>query len=198
MAEIISNSITICAKKCFSSKTANRSSSRSTPRFSIEVREAYKEHKEACKQWRLAGRPASAEEPAKAEKLKTQTTLQKIRRETEECKTREFNNDLMNSYHTNISQIYSKINRCRDDKNGGEIKEIETLEGIFKGSQVLEGFRLNTQNLCSEKADNEFQKEFLSRCENDLLIIIDIITNEAKNIPPIKVIDLAGNSVKET
>jgi len=132
------------------------------------------------------------------QKKRTQRILQRMRRETEECKTREFNNDLMNSYHTNISQIYSKINRCRDDKNGGEIKEIETLEGIFKGSQVLEGFRLNTQNLCREKADNEFQKEFLSRCENDLLIINDIITNEAKNIPPIKVIDLAGNSVKET
>ena len=67
------------------------------------------------------------------------------------------------------------------------ITEIETFNGTYEGDQVLEGFRVNTEYLCSEKPNSFYGDEFQRQCKNDLLVINDIILNEDRNIPPITI-----------
>ena len=187
LAEMISNSITVCAKKCFAIKHPKKFAGRSTPYFSSELRQAYKSHREICKKWRIAGRPISSEHPAKAAKVQSQRFLQKIRRENDYMKNKDFNDDLMRTYHSDISQIYSKINKCGNVNRQDKISEIETLRGTFTAPNVLDGFRLNTEYLCSEKQNGFFKEEYLQQCEKDLLVINDIIACESRNISPITV-----------
>ena len=186
LAEILSNTLVLCASKCLKSKEIKTSHKKKTPYFPPDVRQAFKNHRQICKQWRLAGRPMSPHHPAKAAKISSQRFIQKLRHENRDAETRAFNNDLMNTYHSNISQVYSKLNKFSQNTSQAAISEIETLKGTFQGNEVLEGFRVNSEYLCSEKPNN-FENDFLKQCETDLLIINDIIISESKNIPPITI-----------
>ena len=188
LAEMISNSIAICAKKCFQSKGVRKPKKRKSPAFSSNLRNAYQQHKTICKQWRLAGRPNSPHHPAKAAKIQSQSYLQKVRKLEEQRSHELLHTDLMNTYRTDITQIYSKLKQFRNESDkDNEITEIVTLNGTFKGSEVLEGFRTNTEFLCSKKYDKNFHEDFLDQCNNDLIIINDLISNEPKMIPPITI-----------
>lgn len=73
---------------------------------------------------------------------------------------------------------------------------------VFKGENVLEGFRANTEYLCNEKPDNNdanFSDDFLERCKEDLTIINEISEFETLEIPPIdliKIKEIVGKKLK--
>ena len=66
-----------------------------------------------------------------------------------------------------------------------EISEIETFHGCYRGDNVLEVFRANTEHLCNEKDGKNYSDEFLNRCLEDLIIIDEISEDEELKIPPI-------------
>ena len=72
-----SNMIALCAKKCFETKKTKGTYKKATPRFSRELNDAYQDHKQTCNEWRKAGRPLSADHPAKQAKLISQRRIQK-------------------------------------------------------------------------------------------------------------------------
>ena len=193
LAEMVSNMIAICAKKCFktdnSRKPQKDSHSNKTPYFSKPVREAYKEHLKICKEWRRSGRPSSNNHPAKIAKLKSQRRLQALQREEIANKAKTQHNDLMETHDKEISEVYKKLQKIRGKhQNPSNISEINTFLGTYKGDNVLEGFRANTEYLCNEKLDDkdtDFSDDFLERCKEDLRIINEISEHEVLKIPPI-------------
>ena len=191
LVEIVSNTLVISAQKCFPVKQQTKHTQTKTPRFSKVLIEAHNHHLKICKEWRKAGRPSSDCHPAKQAKKESQRNLQKITREEEKSKSLRQNEDLMNAHDKNITQTYVKLKKIRgENKRRVNIPEIETLSGTYKGINVLEGFRANTEHLCNEKSDKNFKDDFLNRCEEDLIHISDIAEFEPLRIPPIKLEDM--------
>ena len=92
----------------------------------------------------------------------------------------------METYNKNISDVFKKLKKiCGDNMNSMDIPEINTFLGCYTGSNVLEGFRANTQILCNEKEGKNFSEGFLKRCNEDLIIINEIAKDEDLVIPPI-------------
>ena len=81
LAEMSSNMIAICARKCFETRKPKGPCKKTTPKFSKELNDAYQEHKSTCNEWRKAGRPSSADHPAKHAKLISQRKIQRISRD---------------------------------------------------------------------------------------------------------------------
>ena len=107
-----------------------------------------------------------------------------MRRTDEEETEKAFNDDLMDSYNNNMTDIFSKLSRFRKEVgHNDKISEIETLKGTFTGPEVLEGFRQNTEHLCSDNPNEHFQEDFLQQCRKDHIISNDIVKDEARNIP---------------
>ena len=189
LAEMTSNMLVMCAEKCFEWKESKHSHVKATPRFSKPLREAYKNHIQICKEWRKAGRPISNTHKAKSDKLESQRYIQKLQRDEESHKAKAQHEDLMDTYDKNISDVCKKLKQIRGDESKcNNISEIETFLGAYKGDNVLEGFRANTEYLCNEKSDKsdtDFSDEFLLRCMEDLIIINDISEDEPLKIPHI-------------
>ena len=191
LAEMCSNMLAICAEKCFKVKLSKHAHTRQTPRFSKHIREAYHNHATICKNWRKAGRPASTKHPAKANKLISQRYLQKLLRDEEAGKAMSQHNDLMDTHDKNMTDIFNKLNKIRRSQTKTtSIPEIETLKGVYKGENVLEGFRANTESLCNEAINTNFSEDFIRRCEEDLIIIDDLSKHEGMKIPPITIENL--------
>ena len=191
LAEMSSKMIAICAKKCFESKKSKATQKKTTPKFSQELNGAYQEHKQNCNNWRKAGRPQSADHPAKYAKLISQRKIQKISRDEEANQARANHDDLMATHHTNISEVCKKVKKIiGETAKTTDIPEIETLVGKFKGNNVLEGFRANTEYLCNDKTSKNFSDQFLNRCNEDLIIINEISKHEDLRIPPMNTQDL--------
>ena len=144
---------------------------------------AFKMHENVCRQWRLQGRPKDANHPAKIAKLKSQRNLQRISREEEALKAHKNHEDLMSTFKHNISQVCQKLKKIR----GEEIKNvnipfIETLNGIYRGKNVLEGFCSNTEALCNDESETS-NHEFYKMCVKDNMMIFDIAVQESIKIP---------------
>ena len=106
-------------------------------------------------------------------------------RDEESERAKPNHDDLMETYNKNISDVYKKLKKISGDKvNSIDIPEINTFLGCYTGSNVLEGFRVNTQILCNEKEGKNFSEEFLKRCNEDLIIINEIAKDEDLVIPP--------------
>ena len=81
------------------------------------------------------------------------------------------------------------------------ISEIETFSGWYRGDNVLEGFRANTEQLCNEKPealDTHFSEDFRSRCIEDMIIINELSEDEPLKIPHITVEQLKEIVSKKT
>ena len=166
LAEMSSRMIALCAEKCFETKKSKGPRKNNTPRFSKELNDAYHMHRQVCKEWRKAGRPTSSEHPAKLSKLQSQRKIQKISREEEATKARGNHDDLMATHDKNITDVCIKIKKIvGENSKPVNIPEIETFLGKYKGDNVLEGFRANTEHLCNVKTSKTFSNEFLNRCE---------------------------------
>ena len=77
--------------------------------------------------------------------------MQQIIRNEEREKITNISNELLNTYQADINQVFKKLKKLHGENDKAvQIPFLETLEGIFKGDDVLEGFRKNTQLLCSE------------------------------------------------
>ena len=190
LAEMASNMIAISAEKHFENKSSRRTqkTTHKTPLFSKTIHEAYSNHINICKKWRLQGRPKDNTHPAKLAKLESQRALQKIQRDEVSENAKKQHEELMDTFNQNLSEVCIKLKKIR----GQQIKppiipEIETFVGKYSGDNVLEGFRANTEYLCNEKPDNpetDFSDKFLHKCREDMMIINDIIENETLKIPP--------------
>ena len=186
LAEMSSKMIAICAKKCFESKQSKGPYKKCTPRFSKELNNAHQRHKKVCNEWRKAGRPISSDHPAKMAKLQSQREIQKISRSEEADKAIANHDDLMATYNMNMSDVCCKVKKIiGGNMKSTDIPEIETFNGTYKGVNVLEGFRANTEHLCNEKSSTKFSDSFLNRCTEDLIIINEICNIEDVKIPPI-------------
>ena len=139
-----------------------------------------------CRAWRKSGRPNSNDHPAKSAKLESQRFLQKLLREEDANKAKAQHDDLMDTHDKNISDVCKKLKNIRNEKSKAtNISQIETFLGVYKGENVLEGFRANTEHLCNELTNTDFSDDFLERCTKDMMIIKDISKDEPLKIPHI-------------
>ena len=191
LAEMSSNMIALCAEKHFDAKKTRTSHKKESPRFSRELQAAYYLHKRNCKEWRKAGRPSSSNHPSKEAKLSSQRLIQKLARDEEANLAKSNHENLMNTHKDDISNVCKTLKRIRGQGfKPPIIPEIETFSGCFRGENVLEGFRYNTEYLCNEKDDKNFKVDFLNRCIEDLTIINDVSKHEDLKIAPMKLDDI--------
>ena len=165
LAEMFSNMIVLCAEKCY--QTLEKSVHKSRPQpFSPQLRQAYLKHAQICKEWRKQGRPQSATHPAKANKLESQRYLQKLQRAEYVLKSKKQHDELMSIYDDNISMVCRKLKQISGDKSKSvDIEEIITLNGTFKGENVLEGFRSNTEIMCNYSDNTTYSNDYLDKCK---------------------------------
>ena len=148
----------------------------------MEHKQAYASHEKICKLWRSAGRPTSSDHPAKMAKLESQRNLQRIARDEKSMKERTNHDDLMTTFSQNASQVCRKLKQIRGENlKNIDLPFIDTLNGRFSGNNVLEGFCSNTETLCNAEMENEH--EFYKMCVEDNMMIFDITSNEAMEIP---------------
>jgi hypothetical protein len=170
----------------FQFKQSKKPQKKQTLRFSKALSDAYSNHRRVCAEWRKAGRPCAAEHPAKAANLNSQRLIQKLLSDEESDKAKTQHEELMDTQNKNISDVYKKLKKINGDTvKSSDIGEIQTFLGLYKGKNVLEDSRANTEHLCNEKSDKPFSDDFLNRCDDDLVIINDIAEDEALEIPPI-------------
>ena len=186
LAEMFSNTIALCAEKCFKLKVSKKPQTKQTPKFSNTLQMAYAKHKKVCKEWRKAGRPAASNHPAKIAKKESQRQIQRLTREEEAHNAKLQHDDLMDTFQRNISEVCNKLKKIRGDKTKQtNIQQLDTFLGQYNGDNILEGFRANTEHLCSDKQDKDFSEKFLHQCTEDIQIISDISNSEPLTIPPI-------------
>ena len=162
LAEMFSNMIVMCAEKCYQSVEKKKFKYRPQP-FSPQLRQAYQTHAHICKEWRKQGRPQSATHPAKVNKLESQRYLQKLQRAEYVYKSKKQHDELMSTYSENISMVCRKLKQISGDKSKSlDIEEINTLNGIFKGVNVLEGFRSNTEIMCNYSDNATSSNDYLN------------------------------------
>ena len=192
LSELFSKMLVISAENDFETSRPKTKSSNDKIFFSLKHKNAFRRHKNICKEWRKQGRPTDANNPIKQLKLESQRTIQRISREEEALKSHKNHDELMIafSFSQNINQVYMKLKKIRGEHiKKREITEIETLNGIYSGDNVLEGFCTNTEILCrddSKSTDHEFYK----MCEQDNMIILEISQNENLKIPHMNIDNL--------
>ena len=123
-------------------------------------------------------------------KLASQRLLQKIVREEETMKAHKNHDDLMSAFKENISQVCNKLKKIRGENvKNVNIPFIQTLNGIYSGQNVLEGFCSNTETLCNYENEN-LDFGFYKMCVEDNAIIFDIACQEAIKIPHMNLTNL--------
>ena len=194
LTEMCSKMLVLSAEHNFetSNPKTGQKKQKKYPFFSKEHKNAYEEHAQICKKWRLAGRPKENSHPAKNAKLMSQRNLQKIARDSESFTAIQNHNELMGTYYADISQVCSKLKHIRgDNKKSLGIPSIETVCGIYEGRNVLEGFRANTEILCNEKScESSERNQFYEMCVRDNMIIFEITSDENLPIPHMELSDL--------
>lgn len=134
----------------------NKNRSHQDTIFSKNLKKAYNEHKLIWEKWRKSGRPQDNKHPTKIAKTESRRRLQKISREEKYKKCSQDQDMLMKTHFYNISQVCSTLKKIRGEKyKSVNIPFIETLCGIYKGDNILEGFRANCEILCNENYDND-------------------------------------------
>ena len=185
LCEMFSKTLVISAQKNF--ETSNPKylpKKRKNPNFSKEYQAAHANHSRVFKIWRKAGRPIDKTHKAKQDVLHSRRALQRLRRTEEARKSIELHDDLMNTFETDRNKIYEKLRKSRGDNYQlNDIQSIETLVGSFDGVNVLEGFRANTEVLCNDETNEDFNNDFLKMSTNDNIALMDITENEIMNIP---------------
>ena len=193
LCELFSKMLVISAEQSFEISRPKPNTSKKTNKHKTYIsdvhKKAYLEHEKICIEWRIQGRPSLSTHPAKVAKTHSQRRLQKISRDEEASKAIKNHDELMNTFNTNINEIYNKLKKIRGD-NGRkiDINSIETLRGTFSGENVLEGFCSNTEALCNE--DIDLNHSFYKMCVQDNLIIFDITSQEKVIIPHMSLEDL--------
>ena len=115
---------------------------------------AFNTHENVCRQWRLQGQPKDPNHPAQIAKPQSQRNLQLISREEESLKAHKNHEELMSIFKQDISQVCEKLKKIRGEKiKNVNIPFIETLNGIYSGNNVLEGFCSNTEALCNDESE---------------------------------------------
>ena len=186
LTEMVSNMLVMSAEQNFETSKNKVMSTRKTPKFSQEHREAFLKHESICKEWRLAGRPAESSHPAKYEKLVSQRNLQRIARESESLEAINMHNELMETHRNDIGKVCQKLKQIRGGKSKTvDIPYIDTLCGKYSGQNILEGFCANTEVLCNESLEQstKYDRNFYNMCVLDNSIIFDITSQESVNIP---------------
>ena len=151
------------------------------PYFTKEQKEAYSDHELVCKEWRKAGRPSSPNHPMRKAKLDSQRKLQRINREVAVSKSEKLHEDLISSANLDINLVFKKMKTYLGKSTGStDIPYIETLNGVFSGQNVLEGFCRNTETLCQENKESTWFKKL---CEEDNIIINDLLSDAPHDIP---------------
>ena len=185
LCEMFSKTLVISAQKNF--ETSNPKylpKKRKNPNFSKEYQAAHANHSRVFKIWRKAGRPIDKTHKAKQDVLHSRRALQRLRRTEEARKSIELHDDLMKTFETDRNKIYEKLRKSRGDNYQlNDIQSIETLVGSFDGVNVLEGFRANTEVLCNDETNEDFNNDFLKMSTNDNIALMDITENEIMNIP---------------
>ena len=193
LCEMFSRTLVFSAEKHFETiNPKTKSNLKKLPYFSKEYKDAHAEHKSVFAEWRKSGRPSDSKHPAKEAVLQSRRHLQKVARTEESMKSMKQNDDLMDTFHNNPSQIYDKLKKTRGVQvKRIEIPFIETLSGKYTGENILEGFAANTEILCSENDDKtEFDNEAYSMFIKDNMIIMDITSDEKVAIPQMNLIQL--------
>ena len=186
LTEMFARTLVLSAEQNFETTNPNKPRKpKNFPSFSKELDEAYKNHKKVCQAWRSAGRPIDNSHPAKMNKLESQRMMRRIARENESEKACKLHDELMEVHFNDISRVCQKLKKIRGENyEQSKIPSIETLNGTFTGSNVLEGFRVNTEVLCNEKKDiPESENTFLKMCEEDNMTILKLIPEENVQIP---------------
>ena len=97
-------------------------------------------------------------------------------------KEKKFQDKVMSQGKNNMSAVCSLLQSKRgDSKRSPDIPYIDTLDGLYEGENVLEGFRTNTELLCNntpEKDDTFDEIDFHEMCVSDNEIILKITDNE--------------------
>ena len=183
LTEVFSKALLISAERNFEVSKPKKGKIVKQPYFSTELKLAHSEHKKVCQKWREAGRPSNSDHPAKAAKLESQRKLQSISRQDEVAKAHKNHNELMTTYSQNIGQVCRKLKQIRGENvKALELPFIETMNGVYTGKNVLEGFCSNTESLC--KDNSSMEHEFYRMCVEDNLIIFEITSQEnAQTIP---------------
>ena len=191
--EMIAKTLVISAEKNFKTSNPKSQLEQKLPHFSKEYRSAHQKHKKVCAEWRMAGRPAETLHPAKAAVISSRRALQKTARDEESFTSINTQNDLMDTFASDINQIYPKLKKARgqDNKQNG-IAFIETLAGRFDGKNVLEGFCANTEILCCEDENTSIQQnnEFYKMSVKDNMIIFEITRSESLLVPHMTITNL--------
>ena len=105
LTEMCSKTLVLSAQDNFEVSKPSSKPKNDLPRFSREHRDAYANHEQVCKEWRLAGRPSEVSHPAKVKKLESQRNLQRIAREEESKAAMKNHNDLMETHRSDISKV---------------------------------------------------------------------------------------------
>ena len=186
LSELFSKMLVISAEKNFETITPKTRMKRKTaqkPFFSAQHKLAYESHEKICKDWRIQGRPQDVNHPAKIAKINSQRTLQRIAREEENVKAHQNHDDLMSTFHQNISQVCSKLRKIRGENSKTvNLPFINTLNGTYSGNNVLEGFCCNTETLCNDDIEPQ-DHAFYKMCVQDNMVIFDIACQEDIKVP---------------
>ena len=184
LSELFSKMLVISAENNFDTSTPTTNvSKQQKPYFSTEHKSAYFAHERVCKEWREQGRPQVPNHPAKIAKVASQRNLQRIGREEESLKAMTNHDDLMKTFKLDISQVCRKLKKIHGENSKNvNITFIETLNGTYRGENVLEGFCSNTETLCSEDMGDS-QHPFYQMCYEDNLIIFDVVEQDEIKIP---------------
>ena len=90
----------------------------------------------------------------------------------------------MSSFYCDINQVFKKLKKVRgENTSSSQIPHIETLDGVYTGIDVLEGFRKNTEIICNDKETNTDDHTFHKECLFDDTILVDIANYEQPSIP---------------
>ena len=189
ISELVSNALVFSAENSFETvrtsklKTTNKTTQKK-PHFSEAHKIAYSNHRNICADWRNQGRPSDPNHPARKAKLLSQRNLQRISREENASKAKQFNESLMQSFYGNINELYKilRFNRGQSSKSV-DIPFIETLDGTYSGQNILEGFCRNTELLCTSPAAGD-ESAFAKLCKIDNMVIFDLSKEDDINEIP--------------
>ena len=141
LSELFSKVMVISAKNNFDTRTPKSYKKPNQKSFfSIEHREAFKNHEKICKIWRNEGRPLNKDHPIRLAKVESQRKLQRITRTEKSANEQKNHEELMSTFSQNISQVCRKLNKIRGEKSRSlDLPYIETLNGKYSGENILEG-----------------------------------------------------------
>ena len=97
----------------------------------------------------------------------------------------------MMTHSSNISQVPKKLKKIRGDQNNSApITFLETLNGIYKEKNVLEGFASNAETLATPVSSEDYDEDFYNMVKEDNAYIFDISSLQNSSYPLMSLEDL--------